>query len=140
MFGGRHRVVLVLDGELYDAAAVNEAGSLVGGDASQLLVLLVPFWVADWAHFEVGDDPRSLRRDLDLEQRTVVRTMFAAAGLSDEYLLEAIPAGWRNDRLRGLLTGCETVILASRKRRARLRIQWLAKRAGANLRLVDHSA
>lgn len=140
MLRSRHPVALVLDGEPYDAAAISEARSLVGDDASQLLVLLVPYWVAEWAHFEAGDDPRSLRREIALEQRTAVRAMFVSAGLGEEYLLEAVPASWRNDRLRGLLVDCETVIVASRKRRARLRVGWVARRAGVKLTLLGRQA
>jgi hypothetical protein len=132
--------VLILDGEPRDGGAIAEAVQAVAGDAARLTVLLVAPRVADWAHWELGDDPRSLRREIELEQHRSVSRMLGMAGLEGGYATGSISSSWRESALPGSVRDYGVVIVSTRRRFVRWRASRAARREGLSLRRVPDVA
>lgn len=130
------RTILVVDGEPEDQAAIAEAARASDGAGSRLLVLFVPVTLSDWAHWELGDDPLLLRRQIEYDQYRTTMHMLAEAGVDDGYRMTHITSRWRVDELTTNLDHCHDLIVSTSSRLVRRRITHLARRRNVPLRLA----
>jgi hypothetical protein len=135
----RRQTILVVDGEPEDQTAIDEAARATGGAGSRLLVLFVPFSLAEWAHWELGDDPILLRRDIELQQYRLTTRMLQEVGIDGDYRVRYMRSRWRLDELKAALGQCERLIVSTSSRIVRGRAGSLARRRRVPLKLAPRT-
>ena len=133
------RTILVLDGEEEDQAAIADAARATAGAGSRLLVLFVPVRLAEWAHWELGDDPVLLRRQIEWQQYRMTMRMLDEAGVDRDYRMQHMPSRWRVGEVSANLEQCEEIIVSTSSVVVRTRLASLARRRGVSIRLVRES-
>lgn len=125
--GDDRRIILVLDGEPEDRAAIAEAARVTGGAGAHLLVLFVPVRMAEWAHLELGDDPALLRRQIEWEQYQMAMQMLDDEGVDAAYRMKHLTSRWRLTELQIPLARCDRLIVSTASRLVRHRLTRLAR-------------
>jgi hypothetical protein len=133
------RTILVVDGEPEDQAGIVEAARATGCAGSRLLVLFVPVSLAEWAHWELGDNPLELRQEIEWEQYRMIMRMLREAGFDDDYEMKHMKSRWRVDELKTTLGQSEQLIVSTSSRVVRGRAASLARRRRVPLKFAPRT-